>query len=160
MLPEAHIALADIYTSNSKPDEALAECQKELELNPDSSAAKTRIGRIYLQQRDPEKAIPYLQEALRQNPDDANATADLGSAMELRGDTARAIVEYQKAIKLDPSLNRLHYVLARLYRKMEKPDLAERENQLFRDNEATARQQGLERLRQLRESGIPKATGE
>jgi tetratricopeptide (TPR) repeat protein len=159
-LPEAHIALADIYMSNSKPDEALAECQKELELNPNSSAAKTRIGHIYVQQRDPEKAIPYLEEALKQDLEDANATADLALAMELRGDTERAIVEYQQAIKLDPSLNRIHYVLARLYRKIEKPDLAERENQLFRTNEVTARQQGLERLRQLRESGIPKASPE
>jgi tetratricopeptide (TPR) repeat protein len=154
-LPEAHLALADIYLANSKPDEALAECQRELELNTNSSGAKTRIGRIYVQQREPEKAIPYLRDALKQDPDEAGARADLAQALEMRGDTAGAILEYQQALKLDPALNRIHYVLARLYRRMDKPDLAERETELFRKNDATARQQGLERLRRLRESGTP-----
>lgn len=154
-LPEVHIALADIYMANSKTDEALAECQKELELNPKSSAARSRIGRIYVQQRDAGKATPYLEQALQQDPDDANARADLAQAREMGGDTERAIAEYQRAVKLDPALNRIHYVLARLYAKTGKPDLAERERQLFQANEATARQQGLDRLRQLRENGIP-----
>ena len=155
-LPEAHIALADFYLSNSRLEEALAECRKELELNANSSAAKVRIGRIYVQQRDAEKGIPYLEDALKQDPDDANARADLAQAMELRGDTDRAIAEYQRALKLDPSLNRIHYILARLYRKKGKPDLADRENQMFRTNEATARQQGLEHLRKLRDAAAPK----
>jgi tetratricopeptide (TPR) repeat protein len=155
-LPEVHIALADIYMSNSRPDEALTECRKELDLNASSSAAKVRIARIHLQQREPAKAIPYLKETLRQDPDDANARADLGQALDLSGDPQRAIAEYQRALQLDPGLNRIHYVLARLYTKLEKPELADRERELFRANEATARQQGLERLRQLRESGSPK----
>jgi tetratricopeptide (TPR) repeat protein len=154
-LPEVHIALADIYMANSKAEEALAECQKELELSPNSSAAKSRIGRIYVQERDAGKAIPYLQQALAQDPDDANARADLAQALEMGGDTERAIVEYRRALKLDPAVNRIHYILARLYNKTGKPDLAERERQLFQTNEASARQQGLDRLRQLRENGTP-----
>ncbi len=150
-LPEVHISLADLYLSNSKVDEALSECQKELELNPDSNLAKARLGRIYVELRDTTKAIPYLQQALTEDPDDASARADLARGLELRGETARAIVEYERALKLDPSLNRLRYVLARLYRKTGKPELAEREYQLFHANEATARQQYLDRLRKLRE---------
>jgi len=76
-LPEVHIAMADFYLSNSKVEDALAECQKELALNASSSAAKVRIGRIYVQLREAEKGIPYLEEALREDPEDANARADL-----------------------------------------------------------------------------------
>jgi tetratricopeptide (TPR) repeat protein len=155
-LPEVHIALADVYLSNSRVQEALAECQKELELNPASSGAKVRIGRIDVQLREAEKGIPYLEEALKDDPEDANARADLAQGMELRGDTDRAMAEYQRALKLDPSLNRIHYILARIYRKKGKPELADRENELFRTNEGTARQQSLERLRRLREAGAQK----
>jgi tetratricopeptide (TPR) repeat protein len=151
-LPEVHIALADVYLSNSKIEEALAECRKELELNAHSSAAKVRIGRIYVQMREAEKGIPYLEEALRADPDDANARVDLAQGMELRGDTDKAIAEYERALKADPSLNRIHYILARLYRKTGKRELAERQYQVFNANEATARQQSLERLRRLREA--------
>jgi tetratricopeptide (TPR) repeat protein len=151
-LPEIHIALADVYLSNSRVQEALAECQKELSLNPNSSAAKVRMGRIYVQLRDAEKGIPYLEEALREDPEDANARSDLAQGMELRGDTDKAVVEYQRALQLDPSLNRIHYVLARIYRKKGKPELADREFELFRTNEGTAHQQSLERLRKLREA--------
>jgi tetratricopeptide (TPR) repeat protein len=151
-LPELHIALADVYLSNSRVQEALAECQKELELNANSSAAKARIGRIYVQLREVEKGIPYLEEALKEDPEDANARADLAQGMELRGDMDKAVAEYQRALKLDPSLNRIHYILARIYRKSGKPELADREFELFKINEGTAHQQSLERLRRLREA--------
>lgn len=150
-LPEVHISLADLYLSNSKVDEALAECQKELDLNPESNLAKARLGRIYVVLRQADKATPLLEQALAEDPDDASATADLARAFELRGDTAKAIAEYERALKLDPSLNRVRYVLARLYRKIGKPELAERQYQLFRATENTARQQYLDRLRKLRE---------
>ena len=72
--------------------------------------------------------------------------------LELLDDTPRAIAEYSRALQLDPSLNRLHYVLARLYRKIGKPELAQREYEVFQKNEAGARQLLLERTRKLRES--------
>jgi tetratricopeptide (TPR) repeat protein len=153
-VPEVHIALADFYLSNSEFEDALAECRRELEMNAYSSAAKVRIGRIYLQQHDYDKAIQYLEEALKGDPDDANARADLAQGLEVLGNTGRAIAEYQRALKLDPSLNRIHYVLGRLYRKTGKAELADREYKLFRTNEATARQQSLERLRGLREAAV------
>ena len=71
---------------------------------------------------------------------------------ELLGDTPKAIAEYSRALELDPSLNRLHYVLARLYRKIGKPGLAEREYRVFQKNEAGARRLLLERTRKLRET--------
>ncbi len=159
-LLEVHIALADVYLSNTRVQEALAECQKELDLNPNSSAAKVRMGRIYVQLREAEKGIPYLEEALKEDPEDANARADLAQGMELRGDMDKAVAEYQRALKLDPSLNRIHYILARIYRKKGKLELADREYELFRANEGTARQQSLERLRRLREAEANKTSAQ
>jgi Tfp pilus assembly protein PilF len=62
----------------------------------------------------------------------------------------KALREYSRALGDDPALNRLHYVLARLYRKLGKPELADREFQIFQQNEATERLRG----RRLREEQL------
>ncbi len=112
------LALADFYLGNAKLDEALAECLKEIELNPYSNEAKVRIGRIYIQQRDAQKGVRFLTQALRADPEDANARVDLARGYELLEQWEKAVEEYNRALRSDPSLNRVHYVLARLYRQL------------------------------------------
>jgi len=154
---EARIALADFYLTSSKYQEALAECQKALELNSYLSAAKSRIGRIYIQLHDPQKGIPYVQEVLRADPDDAQARADLARGLELLGDVDKAVIEYQRALKLDPSLNRIHYVLGRLYRRQRKEELAENEFRIFERNEANERARRASGLSKSKEPSADEA---
>jgi tetratricopeptide (TPR) repeat protein len=149
---EARIALADFYLSNSKYQEALAECQKALEVNNYFSPAKIRIGRIYIQLRDPRKGIPYIQAVLKADPDDAQARADLARGFELLGEVDKAVAEYQRALALDPSLNRIHYVLGRIYRKQGKGELADNEFRVFAQNEASERAKHLTVGKQLQEN--------
>jgi tetratricopeptide (TPR) repeat protein len=145
------LALADFYIGNVKLEEALAECLKELELNPYSNEAKVRIGRIYVQLRDAEKGIPFLTQALRADPEDANARVDLARGYELLEQWEKAVEEYNRALKSDPSLNRVHYVLARLYRQLGRNDLAQKENDTYHANEASAREQQERRVDALRQ---------
>jgi tetratricopeptide (TPR) repeat protein len=152
---EPRIALADFYLSNSKYEEALAQCQKVLENNRFVSAANLRIGRIYIQLRDPQKGLPYVQDALKLDPDDAQARADLARAYELLGTVDKAVEEYQRALKLDPSLNRIHYVLGRIYRKQGKTELADAEFRVFEQNEASERTKSLVGAKQLPENDAP-----
>lgn len=149
---EARIALADFYLTSSKYQEALAECQKALEVNRYLSSAKSRIGRIYIQLHDPQKGIPYVQAVLNIDPDDAQARADLARGLELLGDLNRAVIEYQRALTLDPSLNRIHYVLGRLYRRQGKVELAENEFRVFERNEASERAKRATGLSKSKES--------
>jgi Tfp pilus assembly protein PilF len=145
------LALADFYLGNVKLDEALAESLKELELNPYSSEAKVRIGRIYIQLRDAQKGIPFLTQALLADPDDANARVDLARGYELLEQWDKAVEEYNRALRSDPSLNRVHYVLARIYRQLGRNDLAQKENEAYRANEASQRGQQQNRIDALRE---------
>jgi tetratricopeptide (TPR) repeat protein len=151
---EARIALADFYLTSSKYQEALAECQKALEVNGYLSAAKSRIGRIYIQLHDPKKGIPYVQAVLSIDPDDAQARADLARGLELLGELDKAVIEYQRALTLSPSLNRIHYVLGRLYRRQGKAELAENEFRVFERNEASERAKRASGLSNSKESPV------
>ena len=71
---------------------------------------------------------------------------------ELKGNMEKALEEYKLALQHDLSLNRLHYVLARIYRKRGRLDLAERETQIFQQNEKDERRKLLERVEGLRKS--------
>ncbi len=144
------LALADFYLGNAKLDEALAECLKEIELNPYSNEAKVRIGRIYIQQRDAQKGVRFLTQALRADPEDANARVDLARGYELLEQWEKAVEEYNRALRSDPSLNRVHYVLARLYRQLGRNDLAQKENEAYRLNDARQREQQEKRIDALR----------
>ncbi|PYV93082.1 MAG: hypothetical protein DMG05_02605 [Acidobacteria bacterium] len=146
------ISLADHYLSNSKYGEALEACQKELEISPYSSAAKSRIGRIYVQLREPDDGWPYLEDVLKADPSDAQTRTALARGWELKGNMEKALEEYKLALQHDPGLNRLHYVLARIYRKRGRLDLAERETQIFQQNEKDERRKLLERVEGLRKS--------
>jgi tetratricopeptide (TPR) repeat protein len=142
--PGIRLALAESYVGASRLNEALEECKRELELNPTSSAAKARIGRIYVDFRQADEAIPYLEDALRKAPEDPDAHAALGRAHELRGEEQKAAVEYGRALALNPGLNRLHYVLAELYRRLGKDTLAQSEFDLFQQAGIAERQQHVE----------------
>jgi tetratricopeptide (TPR) repeat protein len=143
-------ALADYLLSNSKYEEAIQACQGELELDPYSLEAKGTLGRIYTQLREPDRALPFLDAVLSADPKHAEARSDYARCYELKGDVQKALSEYQRALEDDPSLNRLHYVLARLYRRTGRPDLAEREFEIFRQHEEAERARG----RELREEQI------
>ena len=83
------------------------------------------------------------------DPDDAQARADLARGYELQGQIDKAVAEYQRTLKLDPSLNRIHYVLGRIYRKKGKTELADAEFRVFEQNEAIERTKNLVGVRQL-----------
>jgi tetratricopeptide (TPR) repeat protein len=143
-------ALADYLLSNSKYKEAIEICQQELEINPHSLAARGTLGRIFTQLRQPDRALPHLDAVLAANPLHAEARSDYARCFELGGDLEKALSEYRRALADDPALNRLHYVLARLYRRLGKPELADREFQIFQQNDAAERLRG----RRLREEQL------
>ena len=151
---QTRIELADYYLWNALYEEALQVSLEELSINPYSSAAKKRIGRIYIQLRDAANGMPYLHEAVKALPDDADVHTDLARGYELLEEWEKAIEEYKRGLALDPELNRIHYVLARIYRSRGRPDLAQKEFRLFKANEETARLKHVERVQKLRQRDV------
>ena len=141
-----HLALGDLFRSDSRLPEALEEYQKELVADPYSEVAKAMLGRTYLEMREPEKAIAALQEVLKSDPKNGPARADLAASWNLLGNTEVALKEYKAALQMDPSLNHVHYVLGTIYRKLGQQAAMKREFQLFQEGEAKKHQQILQRV--------------
>ncbi len=155
---QIRIELADYYLENSRYEEARQACLDELEIHPHSSDARKRLGRIHVQLRQADRALPFLTEAAAADPEDADVRRDLGRAYELLQRWEDAIGEYLLALDLDPTLNRVHYVLARLYRQTGREDLSQEQFRLFKRNEDEARQARTERIQRLRKKEAPSSS--
>ena len=156
---QIRIELADYYLWNSQYDEARQACLEELEIHPHSSAAKKRLGRIHVQLREASQALPFLLAAREADPEDADVRTDLGRAFELLQRWDEAVAEYRLALDLDPTLNRVHYVLARLYRQLGEPELAKQQFDVFKRNEDEDRLTRTARIQRLRKREAPGQTG-
>ncbi len=152
---QIRIELADYYLENSRYEEARQACLDELEIHPHSSDARKRLGRIHVQLRQADRALPFLTEAAAADPEDPDVRRDLGRAYELLQRWEDAIGEYLLALDLDPTLNRVHYVLARLYRQTGRTDLSQEQFRLFKRNEDEARQARTDRIQRLRKKEAP-----
>ncbi len=131
----ARLDLAYYYLANANIPQALSECQQVLGLNPYSGDAKACVGRIYVEMRQPDQA-------------------------ELKNESDKAIAEYKKALELDPSQNKLHYLLAGLYRRLGRDALADREDELFQRAGMAQREEHVNFVqRYYKGGGQPRAAG-
>jgi tetratricopeptide (TPR) repeat protein len=64
-LPGLHLGIGRVHLKNLRFEDAAAEYEKELEINPYDADANTDLGGIYLNQDQPAKAIPLLERAAR-----------------------------------------------------------------------------------------------
>ena len=145
---QLRIELADYYLWKSQYSEARQACLDELEIHPHSSTAKKRLGRIHVQLPEAEQALPLLHPTIEAGPQDAAIRTDLGPAYELLQRWEDALALYHLALELDPTLNRVHYVLARIYFQLGQPELAQEQFRRFKQNEDRARQTRTERGKQ------------
>jgi tetratricopeptide (TPR) repeat protein len=80
-----------------KPDEAIAEMKRALELDPLSLIINTDLGEVYIHARQYDKAIEQLKKTIEMDQNFYVAHWNLGKAYEMKGAFPEAIAEYQKA---------------------------------------------------------------
>lgn len=147
------LALADCHLLNTRIPEALAMCREELEIDPYSADAKACVGRILVDLRQPDEALPYLQAAVKVMADEASIHSSLGRLYELKGDLEKAATAYKKALALDPSQNKLHYLLAGVYRRSGQDALADKEDELFQRAGMAQREEHINFVQRYYKSG-------
>lgn len=153
------LALADYYMLNARIPEALAACRQELELDPYSADAKACVGRIHVDLRQPDEALPFLLAAAKAMPADAQVHSSLGRLYELKGDLEKAAAAYRQALALDPSQNKLHYLLAAVYRRAGKDVLADKEDEIFQRAGMQEREDHINFVQRYYKSGRSPQTG-
>ncbi|HEU0174147.1 MAG TPA: FG-GAP-like repeat-containing protein [Blastocatellia bacterium] len=86
--PNAHYALAAALRNEKLYDEALAEFNKVLSIDPRDSATNIQIGQLHAQKQQYPQAIAAFQRAIESEPYNATAVYSLAQAMIRSGQAA------------------------------------------------------------------------
>jgi TolB-like protein/Flp pilus assembly protein TadD len=98
-------------------DEAIAEINRALELDPLSVIINADVGGVLFNARHYDEAIAQLRKTLEMDPGFYYAHWNLGQVLEMKGLTNEAMAEYEKAMSLDPD-PLPQALIGRLYAKM------------------------------------------
>jgi tetratricopeptide (TPR) repeat protein len=98
----AHNNLGNALLKMGSVDEAIAQYQMALQINPDYAEAHNNLGNALLRKGNVDEAIAQYQKVLQIKPDYAKAHNNLGSALLQKGSMDEAIAHYQKALQIKP----------------------------------------------------------
>jgi len=121
----AHFQLAYAYTALNRAEEARAEYQRCVALDPKMAEAQLNLG-ILLLEKDPAEAAAPLRIAVELLPSQSRPRFLLGVALERSGDLAGAAESFESASHLDASDNEALIHLGGVYLQLKKPADAER----------------------------------
>jgi tetratricopeptide (TPR) repeat protein len=120
----AHFQLAYVFTALKRVDEARAEYERTIAIDPKLSEAYLDLG-ILLLDKDPHAAIAPLTKAVEMRPAESRPRFLLGVAEERSGDLAKAFDSFEGAVRLDPRDSETIEHLGSLYLQMKRPGDAE-----------------------------------
>ena len=102
---EAYTFLGWTYSYMDQLEQAIQECLKAIETDPDFGNPYNDIGAYYLQLGKPKDAIPWLQKAkqAQRYASPEFAYTNLGRAYELLGLWPKAMIEYHESLEINPN---------------------------------------------------------
>jgi protein O-GlcNAc transferase len=120
-----HFQLAYVYTALKRADEARAEYERAIGLDPQMSEAYLNLGILLLDKQDYSAALAPLQRAVELLPAQSHPRYLLAIAQDRSGDEAGAVASFEQVLHLDPKdLTALNY-LAQVALRRHKPAEAE-----------------------------------
>jgi tetratricopeptide (TPR) repeat protein len=112
----SHVLLGDIYHQLEREDDALAEYQKALDLEPGNPAAMLGLALAYLSNNNMDKAMETARTALQRSPQDAELNMVVAEAMVARNQFAEAEPYLMKSLKVKPQmLGHVHALIGKVY---------------------------------------------
>jgi len=103
-----HNNLGKALYQKGQVNEAMAQCQRALEIDPNYAEAHSNLGLALFQKGQVDEAVAQFQKALEINPNDAEADYNLGNALFQKGQVDEAVAQYQKALEIQPSFAAAH----------------------------------------------------
>jgi tetratricopeptide (TPR) repeat protein/TolB-like protein len=99
----AHVALANAYLNNNRPEESESAARRGLEALPDSGPLYNMHGYALLTLHRYPEAIRAFEAYARVEPEEPNARDSLGEALLITGQAEKALESYARAMEVDPS---------------------------------------------------------
>ena len=117
---EAHTFLGWTYSFQARYDEAIEECRKAIEIDPEFGNPYNDIGVYCIELKRYEEAIPWLQKAkeAKRYESPQYPRFNLGRVYERLGRWQEAIREYEAALELVPDYQLAYQALTRLQAAM------------------------------------------
>lgn len=125
----AHVLRGLIWRDRGKLDDAIAEYQTAIHLDPKNAFPRNNLANIWKEQGRLDDAIKEYQNAIRLDPKNATPHYNLAVIWKGRGKLDDAINEYQTAIRLDPKDSFPHNNLGNIWAERGKADGAIKEYQ-------------------------------
>jgi tetratricopeptide (TPR) repeat protein len=126
-LPLAHYLLGELHLYHSKIPEAIAEFQKELELNPGYAAAYYKLADAYSRVQKFDEAERLLQRSIWLDSTSTGPYILMGKVLQKKGEADLAVRALQHALAMDPNNPVPHHLLGQAYRDLGRSEDAERE---------------------------------
>ena len=117
-----HIDQGIESAEQGRHDEALAEFQRAIELEPENAAAHRNLGSTYGEQGKWEEAAASYEKAIELDPDFGEAYADLVVPYVEFGKLSEAVDAGEKAVELAPDYAPAHNNLGVAYREQDRID--------------------------------------
>jgi Tfp pilus assembly protein PilF/predicted Ser/Thr protein kinase len=100
--PAAHVHLARRYVQQGNVDEAIAEYEAAIDLDPGFVEAYVDLGNLMVREGDFQRGLELFEEALDIEPGHVKAHLSMGDAYLQMGDFDAAAYHYQMVVDLDP----------------------------------------------------------
>ncbi|TAJ09251.1 MAG: tetratricopeptide repeat protein [Nitrospirae bacterium] len=113
---EAHTFLGWTYSFMGKLDEAIAECHRAIDMDPEFGNPYNDIGAYLIEKGQFDEAIPWFERAMqaRRYESPAFPHLNLGRVFERKGLWDKAIDAYKQALTLNPDYALAKRALGRL----------------------------------------------
>ena len=118
--PEAHTFLGWAYSFQGHYDEAIDECRKAIDLDPDFGNPYNDIGAYLIEKGKLDEAIPWLEKAMEAKRYESYCYPhyNLGRVWEKKGEWGRAAESYENALRENANYDLAKKALQRLQAMM------------------------------------------
>jgi tetratricopeptide (TPR) repeat protein len=126
-LPLAHFLLGELYIYKSRIEEAIAEFEKELQINPAHAPTYYKLADAYTRLMKFDEAQKLLQRSIWLDWTATGPYVLMGKVLLNKGEAELAVGYLQTALRMDPNNYIGHHLLGQAYRKLGKTEQAEGE---------------------------------